>query len=720
MSFNENIGWDRPLTVLISFSAWQEPMTENQANAALKDKIEHLEEYVLQQNRMQDALKTILAATANTRGDEFFHTLVSHLARVLEVRYALVAELLDHETARTLAVWAGDGLGGNMTYNLAGTPCNKVVERGFCIHPAGVQEKFPEDYQLVEMGVQSYVGTPLMDSHGNPIGILAVLDDKPFVQVDFAEYLMSVFAIQAASELFSMRSEKELRLSKEEWESSFNAIEDMVTIQDKNMRILRANRAAAAYLGVGVEYLAGKYCYEVFRGKAEACANCPEVLTLNDGLHHTGIIRHDHSGRVFLVSTSAIRDETGGIKNIVHVAKDITVQKELEEELYQARKMEAIGTLAGGIAHDFNNILTSVLGYAELLRDDIVKGCATTDRIDKVIKGALRARDLVSQILTFSRKTMQKPLPLRPHLIIGESLKLLRSSLPVTIEIRQEIDKEGRMIVADPTRLQQVLMNLCTNALQAMENQKGVLTVLLRDIELTRHDLLGEKNLEPGAYVELAVSDTGHGIEAANLKRIFEPYFTTRGLGRGTGLGLALVHGIVRDHGGLIKVESEVGRGSTFRVFFPAVREAANQIGGQKQTAAAGGSERILLVDDEQDIIEALQEGLRRHGYRVTVATDSEQALQMFCDRPNDFDLVITDQTMPHLTGVDLAGKMLQVRRDIPVILCTGYSAVVDAEQAMAQGIRHFVMKPVQLEQLALLVRTTLDPETPGPSSPVS
>jgi PAS domain S-box-containing protein len=694
-------------------------MTAKRANTALEDKVQHLESYVLQQQKMQDALKEILAVTANRRGEDFFGTLVAHLARVLDVRYVFVAELLNRDTARTLAIWNGGALGRNMIFTLTGTPSGKVVEQGFCIHSDNVQQKFPEDFALVELGAVSYAGTPLLDSHGKAIGILAILDDKPLARADFAEYLMSIFAIQAASELFSMRAVKELRLSKEEWESSFNAIEDLVTIQDKDLRILRANRAAAAYLGVGVENLVGKYCYEVLLGTTDICDNCPEVKTLRDGLHHTGIVKQNHTGRVFLISTSAIHDEFGEIKNIVHVAKDITVQKELEEELYQARKMEAIGTLAGGIAHDFNNILTSVLGYAELLRDDIIKGRATKDKVDMVLKGALRARDLVSQILTFSRKTLQKPLPLKPHLIINESLKLLRSSLPTTIEIRQVIDKESRMIVADPTKLQQVLMNLCTNALEAMGKQKGILTVTLRDIELTRHDLLSDKNLRPGAYVELSVSDNGRGIEDTNLKRIFEPYFTTRGLGRGTGLGLALVHGIVRDHGGLIKVETEIGKGTTFRVFFPAVREKAGRAGWAETGAIGSGTESILLVDDEASVVDSQREGLERLGYKVTVSTDSGEAFHLFCANPNGYDLIITDQTMPNTTGFELARKILSIRRDIPVILCTGYSAVVDEESAMAIGIRHFVMKPVELAKLARLVRTALNRATQRLSSSV-
>jgi len=684
-------------------------MPEKQKSRVLEDRAKHLECYVLQQHKIQEALRSVLAATINTSGEQYFRTLVTQLASIFNVRYAFVAELLDYNTARTLALWAGESLADNIIYSLNGAPCENVVEKGFCIHPDNVQQKFPEDHHLVEMGAVSYIGTPLSDSHGNPIGILAILDDKPFDQIDFAEYLMSIAAIQAASEIFSMRAEKELRESRDEWESSFNAIEDIVTIQDKEMRIIRANRAAAKYLGVGVEYLIGKHCYEIFRGKSNPCANCPELKTLSDKLHHSGIIRHENTGRVFIVSTSAIVDEKDEIKNIVHVAKDITVQKELEEKLYQARKMEAIGTLAGGIAHDFNNILTTVLGYAELLKDDIITGRATTDKIDKVIKGALRARDLVSQILTFSRKSIQQPLPLKPHLIINESLKLLRSSMPATVEITQDIDKECSMITADPTKLQQILVNLCTNALQAMKNQKGVLKVSLRDMELTRHDLLSEKHARPGTFVELAVSDTGHGIEEAYLKRIFEPYFTTKGLGKGVGLGLSLVHGIVRDHGGVIRVETEVNKGSTFRIYFPAIKETFQEASTQSADTLPTGTERILVVDDEPGIAELEREGLQRLGYRVKVCSDSSEAFQLFCSDPMEFDLVLTDQTMPHLTGSELAQRIMKVRKDIPVILCTGYSVAIDEDRAKSMGIREFVMKPIEMKDLARIVRNVLD-----------
>ena len=236
---------------------------------------------------------------------------------------------------------------------------------------------------------------------------------------------------------------------------------------------------------------------------------------------------------------------------------------------------------------------------------------------------------------------------------------------------------------------------------------------MLRDMELTRHDLLSDKKLKPGTYVELSVSDTGCGIEDANLKRIFEPYFTTKGFGRSSGLGLSLVHGIIRDHGGIIKVETEVGKGSTFRIYFPAVREGTDHNRKNQVEQASPGTERILLIDDEASVVDVLREGLERLGYKVTASQDSGEAFQLFCANPNGFDLVITDQTMPNLTGTDLAQKIFKIRRDIPVILCTGFSSMVDEESALAMGIRHFVMKPVELAELARLVRTTLDRAAP-------
>jgi PAS domain S-box-containing protein len=406
---------------------------------------------------------------------------------------------------------------------------------------------------------------------------------------------------------------------------------------------------------------------------------------------------------------------------ILVVARDITEQRRaekekavLQEQLQQAQKMEAIGTLAGGIAHDFNNILAAILGYAELAGFDIPEGSKARNNLQQLIKSAQRAKDLVQQILAFSRQGKQerKPLDIRP--IVKEGLKFLRSSLPATIEIQQEVEEDLGVIESDPTQVYQVLMNLCTNAGHAMSEKGGVLEVSLNNV-----DLEGGKSfslgLESGAYLRLRVRDTGHGMSPEVLKRIFDPYFTTKEVGKGTGLGLAVVHGIVKSCGGGIEVSSEVGKGSTFDIYFPRVEGVSS--GSEVKTVeplTLGGHERVLFVDDEQGIVEIGQKILEHLGYEVVSRTSSVEALELFRMNPDRFDVVITDMTMPNMTGDKMAQEMLRIRPGIPLILCTGFSENISQEKAQALGIREFVMKPLVMQDLANAIRRSLEPQKKG------
>lgn len=502
--------------------------------------------------------------------------------------------------------------------------------------------------------------------------------------------------------------EIELGRSRDEWERTFNAIQDVVTIQDREMRVVRVNKAACRLFNAGEEELVGRKCYELFRGSPHACPNCPELKTLKEGVSHSGIIEHEKLAKIFCVSSSPIVDQQGRLEYLVHVARDITEQRRLEEDLFQARKMEAIGILAGGIAHDFNNILSAILGYTDLAREDCRDVAKLFADLDQVAKAGNRARELVRQILTFSRKADQKPEPLEPFLIVKESLKLLRASLPSSIRIQEQIDPESGSILLDPTKLHQVIVNLCTNSLHAMEEEKGVLTIGLARKALTPEDVEGEVNVFPGSFVELAVNDTGQGIDREIIGRIFDPYFTTKSRDKGTGMGLAVVQGIVRDCGGMIRVESETGKGATFRVYFPHIAGSGDMGGREMWGLPAQGYERILIVDDETEIVKLQEVFLARLGYTVTTNTSSSEALQRFRADPAAYDLIITDQTMPEMTGAELARKMLVIRPDLPIILCTGYSSQMSEEEALALGVRKFVMKPVRFQELYQAIRDVL------------
>jgi PAS domain S-box-containing protein len=407
------------------------------------------------------------------------------------------------------------------------------------------------------------------------------------------------------------------------------------------------------------------------------------------------------------LNVRTVRNSKGEIAYLEGTNSDITERKVLSARLHQAQKLEAIGTLAGGIAHDFNNILQPMMGFTEMALTKLSPSSPMRDDLEQVINACLRARELVRQILTISRSTQEQPrTPSDISSIIKEALKLLRSSLPTSIEIKQNI--RNGVALADPTQIHQVLMNLCTNAAHAMDGE-GILEVSLSPVELRESDLADQQmvDLKAGPHLKLSVSDTGAGMDKETLERIFDPYFTTKEVGKGSGLGLAVVHGIVKRHDGAITVRSEPGQGTTFRVYVPRM-EAADESPVETAVVSPTGTERILLLDDEQAVVEMGTGILGRFGYKVTAETDSLRALEVFSARPDEFDLVITDYTMPNLTGMEFAKKVRRIRPSMPIILCTGFSEKITPDCVKELGIE-LLMKPYGLRQISEVVRRILD-----------
>jgi two-component system cell cycle sensor histidine kinase/response regulator CckA len=395
-------------------------------------------------------------------------------------------------------------------------------------------------------------------------------------------------------------------------------------------------------------------------------------------------------------------------RNISELKKAQQEKEELEAQLRQAQKMEAIGTLAGGIAHDFNNILAAIMGYCEMAQFDLSEEHPARYNIDQALKATHRAKDLIKQILAFSRQTKHERKPLQLHLIIEEALKLIRAMLPATIEIHQDIIRESGTVLADPIQIHQVVMNLCSNAHHAMREKGGELRVSLASLEIGAAETGKYPELNPGSYLKLTVADTGHGMEPETIERIFDPYFTTKAREKGTGLGLAVVHGIIKDHGGAIYVESELDRGTVFEILLPRV---ADDLAPAKDAARSfpTGHERILFVDDEHLLAEIGENMLKHLGYKVVARTSSVEALEKFGSDPDGFDLVISDMTMPKMDGDQLAGEIKRIRPDIPILICTGYSEYMDKGKAASTGIAGYLMKPLSIHDLAATVREILD-----------
>jgi|GEM_PF-1913095 len=425
-----------------------------------------------------------------------------------------------------------------------------------------------------------------------------------------------------------------------------------------------------------------------------------KTLGTNGAVDPMPVVTEDELGRL----TEAFNELSESLR------KRNEENSQLEGQLRQAQKLEALGTLAGGIAHDFNNVLSPIFGYTEMSLEQLQQNDPLYHNLSQVLSAAGRARDLVKQILAFSRQSQKEKIPLQIQIVVKEALKLLRASLPATIEMIEKIDNKCGPVLADPTDIHRILMNLGTNAYHAMREHGGRLEVAVEEKELTGSEVERlSLHMSPGRYVKLSVSDTGIGMDEETLQRIFDPYFTTKPSGEGTGMGLSMVHGIVKACGGEIQVVSKEGNGTFFSVYLPRIEKPAGSFGPNSARSVPGGRERVLLVDDEAEIAYMLKQMLENLGYRVTVLTSSMEALDVFAADPGRFDLIVTDQTMPNMTGDELAAQAILLRRDIPVILCTGFSEIITEEQARKKGIHGFLMKPVLKGKMAQTIREVMD-----------
>ncbi len=519
------------------------------------------------------------------------------------------------------------------------------------------------------------------------------------------------------------------KVLKEQYNLTTNIIEgslDAIIVSDSHGVLTRTNKSCQEILGYSEKELIGKQSSELAPKEGELYESITgekvnidsafkrslkrknEELFEKDHVYNWELYLQRKDRKVVPVeqNMALFKDTNGKTLGAISIIRNITNRKQIEERLRQSQKMEAIGTLAGGIAHDFNNILGGIIGYTELTQEDLSANNPVQEYLSGILNSSTRAKDLVKQILAFSRKNQEERRPLQIDTIAKEVAKLFRSTTPTTIEIKLNIEESSCMVNADPTQIHQIVMNLCTNAVYSMQDNGGVLGIDLSCIDVENKENF--QDLLPGPYIKLVISDTGSGINSSILTRIFEPFFTTKTKDKGTGMGLSVVHGIVKSYGGDIMVKSQTGLGSAFTLLLPQIVGEPEKEEDIASTITIG-TEHILFVDDEKVLLDVGEKTLQSLGYTVISCNSSLEALKIFEQQPSNFDLVITDQTMPHMTGYDLTKRILEIKPTVPVILCTGYSDTVSPEKAEALGVKALVYKPIGKNEIAETIREVLD-----------
>ena len=675
---------------------------------------------ITERKRTQDALTSAALAVSSAQGASVFQELVRYLATILEVDGAFIATRREDEDPCCMQVHALflDGrIQENFAYALAGTPCEHVVGQVFRIYSSGLRESFPGETDFARLNFESYAGFPLNDGDAAALGLISVVSRKPMMNAEFTESILKIFAVRAAAELARQRAEETLRRSEASYRAIFEASEDAVFIHDWDTgAVIDVNHRACDVYGYRYEELKRMSIADLSAGEHPYTgAEADRLLQdAKDGKPvRTEWHRRNKDGSLHWDEVVLRPVVIAGERRVLAFTREITERKQAEQALRQAQKMEALGHLTGGIAHDFNNLLTSIMGYVVLAADRAAAaGDAGLEKyLEQAQRSCERARDLIQQMLTFSRGQRGRPRAVSLPPLVRDSVKLFASALPSAVEVETHLERNVPAVMLDPVQLDQILLNLCLNARDAM-NASGTIKVSVARAHATEPVCTACRQKATGDYVELCVADEGSGIPADIVDRIFEPFFTTKEFGKGSGMGLASVHGIVHELGGHVIVETAPGKGTRFCVLFPALgaergeEETGDSIRTRPPRRQLAG--HVLVVDDEAAVGAYMRDLLESWGLEVTVASTGADAMALLGRNGGRYNVVITDHMMPRMTGVQLAREMLAVSRDLPVILYTGLNEGLAREEIEDAGLRAVITKPVEPHELYDLLRRHL------------
>jgi len=674
-------------------------------------------QHIVERRQAENIFHDLATIFSSVTGEKFFSAVVSHLARMFDMDYAIIGELM--ESGDRVAVAGGYGHGQAMElpfeYNLAGTPCEQVIGQSFCVWTSGVQEQFPNDTLLAEMGVDGYMGSPLFDSAGNALGIIVLMHRQPIKRPKFSESILNIFSTRVSTEIERRRAEKTVRKLSQALEQAGES----VLITDKKGIIEYINPAFTAITGYSASEAIGQTPRLLKSGEQDDAFYEAMWKTIAGGKVWQGKVvdrKKDGSFYPAKLTIAPVFDEFGDITHctrFVGIQSDLTDLESIERQFHQAQKMEALGTLVGGIAHNFNNTLAGITGNLYLAKKQAKHIPDLMKRLTAVEQLSFRAASMIQQLLAFSRKSIisTKAMPLRPFIV--ETISLLKPTVPENIHLSQYICNDTLQINADASQIHQILINLVNNACDATEGMdKPCITIRLETFKTDDAFIEMHSYFKVGRYAHLSVEDNGCGIAEDQMKNVFEPFFTTKAVGRGTGLGLSMVFGAVKAHDGFINLESIESTGSTFHLYFPLLGDGKTVSEVQKKKKkeyAKGHGELILLADDEDQVRETTAAVLESLGYRVLQAADGRKALEIFKAHQDDIDLALLDVMMPHCSGPKLADQIKQINPEMKIIFSTGYDQNLQTELMNEVTLS----KPFSIEGLSHLLRQNIQSENP-------